>query len=223
MNEPLVLAREGDLVVLQKPAGWVVHAAMARETHDLRAWCAAQADLPRGLEPCHRLDRETSGVVLYASTPEERARIGRMFMEGQVRKRYLALVEGRAHRKGVVRTPLAPDNGGEPQEALTRYRLVAPLGAFALLRVAPETGRKHQVRRHLAEVHLPIVGDDRYGPKARRRVPAYPGRLWLHASRLELSDGRRYEAPLPPELQRNLEALGYASVALSADDDDAGA
>lgn len=206
---PSILRVEGPLVAVLKPSGWVVHAAMAGETRDLRAWLAAQAGLPRDLEPCHRLDRETSGVVLYAATPEARASIGRAFMDGAVQKTYLALVQGRAHAKGVVRTPLAPDDGGAPQEACTRYRTVALLGAFALLRVTPETGRKHQIRRHLQSVRLPVVGDDRYGPAPRLRVPAYPGRLCLHAARLELPDGRVFEAPLPDDLAACFAALGW--------------
>jgi 23S rRNA-/tRNA-specific pseudouridylate synthase len=206
---PRILRIEGPLVAVLKPSGWVVHAAMAGETRDLRAWLAAQSELPRDLEPCHRLDRETSGVVLYAGTPEARAAIGRAFMDGAVQKTYLALVQGRAHAKGVIRTPLAPDDGGAPQEACTRYRTVALLGAFALVRVTPETGRKHQIRRHLQGVRLPVVGDDRYGPERRLRVPAYPGRLCLHAARLELPDGRVFEAPLPDDLAACFAALGW--------------
>ncbi len=206
---PSILRVEGPLVAVLKPSGWVVHAAMHGETRDLRAWLAAQGTLPRDLEPCHRLDRETSGVVLYAATPEARAAIGRAFMDGAVQKTYLALVQGRAHAKGIVRTPLAPDDGGAPQDACTRYRTVALLGAFALLRVTPETGRKHQIRRHLQAVRLPVVGDDRYGPAPRLRVPAYPGRLCLHAGRLELPDGRVFEAPLPADLTACFAALGW--------------
>lgn len=210
--EPAVVAVDGDLVALAKPAGWVVHAAMPGETHDLRAWCsgpgvASRPDLPRGLEPLHRLDRDTSGVVLFAADPATRARVGRAFMDGAVRKTYLALVVGHAHKKGVVRAPLAPDTGGPPQDAVTRYRLEEALGGFSLLRVMPETGRKHQIRRHLAGIGHPLVGEDRYAGPRRVRVPAFPGRLFLHAAEVELPDGRTFAAPLPPELARCLEAL----------------
>lgn len=207
MPDPLVLARDGDLVAILKPAGWVVHAAMPGERFDLRAWCAGQPGLPRGLEPCHRLDRETSGVVLFAAEAATRAEVGRAFMAGTVKKTYLALVIGHAHRKGVLRAPLAPDDGGPPQDAVTRYRMVEALGGFSLVRVRPETGRKHQIRRHLHGVGLPIVGDDRYAPARPVRVPAFPNRLCLHAVALELPDGRRFEAPLPEDLARCLEAL----------------
>lgn len=209
--EPALLAESGGVYALSKPAGWVVHAAMARETHDLRAWCAAQRSLPRGLEPLHRLDRDTSGVVLFAADPAVRATVGKAFMAGQVKKTYLALVFGKAHQKGKIDRPLAPDDGGEPQEALTRYRMEERLGGFSLLRVMPETGRKHQVRRHLQGIGHPVVGDERYHLRRFRAVPAFPGRLWLHAFRIELPDGPAFEAPLPPELEAHLTALRAGS------------
>jgi 23S rRNA-/tRNA-specific pseudouridylate synthase len=204
---PSVLTVLPDIVVVNKPAGWVVHAAMERETHDLRAWLAAQPELPRGLEPLHRLDRDTSGVVLYAADPAVRGQVGKWFMEGKVHKQYLVLVQGHAHKKGVVRAPLVPDDGGAPQEAITRYKLEEALGAFSLLRVTPETGRKHQIRRHLRGIGLAVVGDDRYPAAKKLRIPAFPGRLFLHAARIELPDGRAFDSPLPPELERCVAAL----------------
>lgn len=205
--DPTILASDGDLVAVDKPVGWVVHAAMERETHDLRAWLAAQSDLPEGLEPLHRLDRETSGVVLFAASTRTRAEIGAGFMEGKVHKTYLVLVQGHAHQKGVVRTALTPDHPGPAQPAVTRYRLVEALGAFSLLRVTPETGRKHQIRRHLQGIGLAVVGDDRYPPARPLRVPAFPGRLCLHAARLTLPDARTFEAPLPADLAGCIQAL----------------
>jgi 23S rRNA-/tRNA-specific pseudouridylate synthase len=207
---PRILSVAPDLVAVDKPAGWVVHAARPGETHDLRAWLAeagASGRAPRGLDPVHRLDRETSGVVLYAAEPAHRAALGKHFEAGAVRKTYLALVQGHAHAKGVLRQPVPRDDGGAPQEACTRYRLAEALGGFSLLRVQPETGRKHQIRVHLQGVGLPVVGDTRYPGRRRLRVPAFPGRLFLHAARLELPDGRVFEAPLPPELEACLAAL----------------
>ncbi|MDP2310568.1 MAG: RluA family pseudouridine synthase [Pseudomonadota bacterium] len=207
MSDPSVLSSDGDLVAVSKPTGWVVHAAMTDERYDLRAWLTAQPKLPKGLEPLHRLDRDTSGVVLYAASSITRARVGRYFMDGTVQKSYLALVQGHAHKKGVIRVPLHPDDGGAPQDAVTRYRLEEALGAFSLLRVTPETGRKHQIRRHLHGLGLSVVGDERYTPRKKLRVPAYPGRMFLHAARIELPDGQVFEAPLPEELSKCLVAL----------------
>jgi 23S rRNA-/tRNA-specific pseudouridylate synthase len=207
MSDPLVLASDGDLVAIGKPPGWVVHAAMPEETHDLRAWLATRRELPEGLEPLHRLDRETSGIVLFAARPLTRGEVGRWFQEGLVQKTYLALVHGHAHRKGVIRVPLTPDHPGPAQDAVTRYRLVEALGGFSLLRVTPETGRKHQIRRHLHGIGLAVVGDDRYPPSRRVMVPAFPGRVCLHAAKLALPDGRVFEAPLPEDMARCVEAL----------------
>jgi hypothetical protein len=216
MSEPSLLTHADGVYALYKPCGWVVHAAMARETHDVRAWCAKQPNLPKGMDPCHRLDRDTSGVVLFAADPEVRARVGGAFMAGTVRKTYLALVFGKAHQKGVIRRALSQDRPGPPQAAVSRYRLDEALGGFSLLRVAPETGRKHQVRRHLQSIGHPVVGDDRYGPKRFRAVPGYPGRLWLHAFRIELPGGVVFEAPLPAELQQHLELLRLGAHAATA-------
>ena len=146
-------------------------------------------------------------MVLCAAESATRAEISGWFARSEVRKIYLVLVQGHARRKGVIRRPLAAPRRRRPLESITRYRLVEPLGAFSLLRVVPATGRKHQVRRHLHGIGLPVVGDTRWRPAKLRRMPAWPGRLWLHAHKLVLPDGTELEAPLPPELEANLVAL----------------
>ena len=198
--QPQVIATDGALVVVDKPSGWVVHATEQAEPHDVQAWLAANHH--PGCSPVHRLDRGASGIALYSPDPEVRAAVGRWFAAGEVAKRYVALVHRRTHRKGVLRTPL------DGKDAVTRYRTVRPLRGFSLLLVRPETGRKHQIRRHLHGIGHPIVGDERYRPPTFRAVPGFPGRLFLHAARLTLPDGRMWETPLPPELQRCLDALG---------------
>lgn len=209
-DSPAILSVQQSLVVINKPAGWVVHAAMQQEQHDLRAWCQAQPGLPAGLEPLHRLDRDTSGVVLYSADAAERALFGKMFEKGEIEKTYLALVFGKAHQKGVIKNPLHPDHPGPAQSALTRYRMQERFSRFSLLRVQPATGRKHQVRRHLSGIHHPVVGDERYASPRFMTVPGFPNRLWLHAFRLKLPDGRLFEAPLPPELVQHLAVLRAA-------------
>lgn len=198
-DEPRLIALEEDLVVVDKPSGWVVHAARVGEAHDLRAWLAG-AGHP-GLAPLHRIDRGASGVVLFSAVPSVRKALGEAFAAGAVDKRYVALVHGRTHQKGIVRVPV------DDQPAVTRYRLLEPLGGFSWLGVRPETGRKHQIRRHLHGLGHPIVGDERYRPAGFRPVPAFPGRLCLHAARLALPDGRVFEATVPDPLERCREAL----------------
>lgn len=187
------------LLAIDKPSGWVAHATRPDEPADLRAWLADQGH--RGCAPLHRLDRGTSGVLLFSPDPKIRAELGAAFAANAITKIYLALVFGHARRKGILRPPL------DGREAVTRYGLAERLGGFSLLRVRPQTGRKHQIRRHLHSIGLPVVGDDRYRPARFRAVPGYPERLFLHAHRLVLPDGRTFESPLPEALERCLEAL----------------
>jgi 23S rRNA-/tRNA-specific pseudouridylate synthase len=130
-----------------------------------------------------------------------------MFAEHQVNKTYMALVLGRTHKKGVIRRQLEDQRRGHALDAVTRYRTTEQLPGVSLLRVTPETGRKHQIRRHFWGIGHPLVGDQVYRPKRRRKVFAYPGRLWLHAAALTLPDGRTFEAPLPTKLDEHLSAL----------------
>lgn len=200
MDAPELLAVDDGVWVLSKPAGWVAHATRPDEAFDLRAWVVRERGAPPGLAPVHRLDRETSGLVLYASG-ELLGDLGRAFAERSVTKRYVALVHGRAHRKGIVRRPV------DREPAVTRYRTLEWIGPTSLLEVRPETGRKHQIRRHLQGVGHAVVGDPRWRPPRARPLPVHPGRMWLHAVSIELPDGRRWEAPLPADLAAHLAAL----------------
>lgn len=204
MPDPIVLAQTRDQLVLNKPAGWVVH-PVGTDAADLLTWASAQG-LGR-LRPAHRLDRDTSGVVLFGRTRERTAELGAWFTEGVVKKTYLALVYDAPPDAGLIDIPLPDARRGRPLEARTRFEVVERLGRFALVRLTPETGRKHQLRRHLLAIGHPIVGDTEYGVRPFRKVPAFPGRLWLHASRLELPDGAVMSAPLPAELEAHLDVL----------------
>lgn len=211
---PVVLAREGPLWVLDKPAGFASHRTGDPSVPDVVSWAMEHAGAPPELAPIHRLDRETSGLLLCSDDPALRARLGALFATGEVKKTYRALVHGRTHKKGIVRRPLLDRRRGRPVAALTRWRRIASYGRVTLLEVRPETGRAHQIRRHLQGIGHPIVGDERYPPKRFLAVGGFPGRLWLHATALEF-EGRRYEAPLPPELEAHL-ALLEAKLAATA-------
>lgn len=206
MNAPRLLAHDDGLWVFDKPAGFAVHEA-GEDVPDLLTWARAQAGAPEALRAAHRLDRETSGVVLCADDDEVLAELGRVFREGLAVKRYRALVHGRTHRKGVIRSPLGDQRRKKALEAVTRYRLIAWLGATSHLEVRPASGRRHQLRRHLQRIGHSIVGDRRYPPSRFRPVPGFPGRLWLHAERIDLPDGRTFTAPLPAALERHLAHL----------------
>lgn len=172
---------------------------------DLLAWAGSQG-LGR-LRPAHRLDLDTSGVVLFGRNVEATAALGAAFTAGAVQKAYLALVFELPPIEGVFDAPLADARRGRPLPAITRFETVEQLGRFTLLRLRPETGRKHQIRRHLHAAGHPIVGDREYPMRPFRKVPAFPGRLWLHAARLELPDGLVVDSPLPEVLRVQLEAL----------------
>ena len=187
-DQPRILSSHGAVVAVHKPSGMMVHPGTGGDL-DLASWLTEQPEAAPGLVPVHRLDKDASGLVLCAADPRDRALASGWFAQGEVRKVYLALCQGHAHKKGVIRRTLADSRRRKPLQAVTRYRLHEALGGFSLLRVEPETGRKHQIRRHLHGLGLPIVGDDRYRPKRPRRVPAFPGRLWLHAWKLVLPDG----------------------------------
>lgn len=212
MSEPLVVATDGDLWILNKPAGLLVHPGEDPRLPDLMKRVVAHG-APSGMAPCHRLDLETSGVVLASPDPELRGQIGRWLADGQVVKRYRALVFGRTHRKGTISRALPDARRGRTLRATTRYRRLEWLGPLTLVSARPETGRKHQIRRHMQSIGHALVGDERYPPKRPRAVLAFPGRLWLHASSIELPDGRFFEAPLAPELAAHLATLRAANPA----------
>ena len=206
MTDSLIVATDGDLWILNKPAGLLVHPGEDPSLPDLMKEAIAQG-APASIAPCHRLDLETSGLVLASPDAAVRGQIGRWLADGQLVKRYRALVYGRTRKKGTVSRPLPDARRGRSLRATTRYRKLEWLGPLTLVSVRPESGRKHQIRRHLQSIGHALVGDDRYPPKRRRAVPAFPGRLWLHASSIELPDRRFFEAPLAPELAAHLEVL----------------
>jgi len=205
--EPFLLDPIGDLLPVYKPSGVRIHPADDDGVPDLIGWLSAQPGVPAGTVPVHRLDAPTSGIVLCSADPNVRREASGWFADGRVQKRYLALVFGRARKKGIIRRKLQDARRQRPLEAVTRYRLAEALGNNSLLVVTPETGRKHQIRRHLHGIGHSIIGDERYRSRRFKSVPAFPGRLWLHAERLILPDGTLIEAPLPEALENHLDVL----------------
>jgi 23S rRNA pseudouridine955/2504/2580 synthase len=203
---PRLLTHFGDaFFAFDKPSGMAVH-PNAEGIPDLVSWLKKQRSLPRDLKPGHRLDRPTSGVVLCGARRAARAQIAKWLSEG-ADKHYLALVAGTPPAdEGVFDTPLYDARRQQPLAAETRFRVRQRLQGFTLLELQLVTGRKHQLRRHLADMGLPVVGDERYGPKRPKRIPGFPDRLWLHAWRLALPD-RVIEAPLPEALEAHLRLL----------------
>ncbi|MFT3913485.1 MAG: RluA family pseudouridine synthase [Anaeromyxobacteraceae bacterium] len=230
-----VLYEDGDLLVVDKPAGLAAHPGTGIEGATLvemaRAHLKVPSDVPPGEfkpSPAHRLDRETSGIVVVAKTRRAMVGLTRTFTDGEdVAKAYLALVKGKMPREaGTIDQPLSEHEqtarskerrGTNFQEALTRWKVVASMKEASLLEVRIETGRTHQIRRHMESSGHPVAGDKRYGDfNFNRTVKQRWGlkRMFLHAWKLELPHpvtGARLklEAPLPAEL---VDALGRANL-----------
>jgi 23S rRNA pseudouridine1911/1915/1917 synthase len=208
------------LLVVDKPAGVVVHPSAGHATgtlvHGVLAHGAAGGAEERpGI--VHRLDRDTSGLLVVARSEEAHRRLKNMVRRRQLERTYLALVRGRPRsRAGRIEAPIGRDrrdptrqslDSDNPRDAVTHFELLEQLGECALLRVRLETGRTHQIRVHLAAIGLPVVGDSVYGAPD----PAL-GRQFLHATRLAFTHpftGERVdvESPLPPDLAGHRQAL----------------
>ncbi len=202
-----LLYQDEHLVAIDKPPGLLVHRTQLAAGEDEAALQLLRDQLGQTVWPVHRLDRGTSGVLLFALSAEVASLLGAMFEQGQMDKRYLALVRGWPHEDdGLVDHPLArdpelPSAGQTMLEAQTRWhvlqRLEWPITTdprFATTRVAlleaePMQGRRHQIRRHLKHIAHPILGDATHGKgPLNRAVAAHLGmqRLWLHARELRL-------------------------------------
>lgn len=209
-DQPRVLGRFDQIVAVHKPAGLRVHPATDDGSADLITWLDAEPALAPGTRPIHRLDGPASGLILCAAEPKVRAEVSGWLARDEAHRTYVALVHGRTRKKGIIRRPLQDQRRGRPLPAVTRYRRIDWIGAFTLVQVFIETGRKHQIRRHLQGLGHAVVGDERYRPKRFRAVPGFPGRLWLHALAIELPDGTIIEDPLPPELEAHLALMQQA-------------
>jgi tRNA pseudouridine65 synthase len=205
-----LLHREARLVAIDKPAGLLVHRTVL-DRHETRFAVQMLRDqIGQPVHPVHRLDRGTSGALLFALDRDTARHLSTAFADGHVVKTYLAVVRGWPAATGYIDHPLCrqPDEAEWidpraellPQAALTRWRRLAtaelplPTDRYAttraaLLKLNPETGRRHQIRRHLKHIAHPIIGDATHGKGAiNRAFAAHTGcaRLLLHCRRLEI-------------------------------------
>ena len=226
MPLPIVHLDE-DLVAIDKPAGLLVHPSALDAQEDRSALMLLRDQLGQHLWPLHRLDKGTSGVLVFARNAQAARRWGVAFDDGRARKRYFALVRGWPLDEGVIdqalaRDPELPSTGQERLPAVTRFRVLDrfdwpfsvdgrhPTSRYALVEVEPLTGRRHQIRRHFKHIAHPLVGDTTHGKGAHNRAVAQwlgVSRLWLHARELELREGDvsvRMAAPCGEEWARLL-------------------
>jgi tRNA pseudouridine65 synthase len=228
--EPLrLLHLDEDIAAVDKPAGLLVHPTALDAKEHRTALALLREQIAAPLWTVHRLDKGTSGVLLFARNVHMARLLGAAFEAGAVRKRYIALVRGWPPAQGEIDHPLARDperaSTGQPRiAAVTRFKRLQciewpfpdgrhPTSRYAVLALEPLSGRRHQIRRHLKHIAHPIVGDSTHGKGAHNRaVAAWLGldRLWLHALALELPalGGRpplAIEAPLDAAWRRLLE------------------
>jgi 23S rRNA pseudouridine1911/1915/1917 synthase len=225
---PLEVAYEDpDVLVVVKPAGLVVHPSPGHPVGTIVNALLARDTSYGGIAGVerpgivHRLDRDTSGLLMVAKTDVGQAALMAQLRARRVKKRYLALVQGAVQATaGRIEAPIGRDpanrmrmavvSGGRP--SVTGYRVRERLPGWTLLEVDLVTGRTHQIRVHLAALGHPVAGDPVYGTGTARRGPRDLGRLFLHAWRLAFvtpasGDLVRLEAPLPEDLEAVLAAL----------------
>jgi 23S rRNA pseudouridine1911/1915/1917 synthase len=222
-----ILFEDDQLLVLNKPAGLVVHPAAGHEGDTLAdVLLARDPNMAQAVNPgsqhrpgiVHRLDKDTSGLLIIAKTAEAMLRLSQQFQQHSVTKRYIALVEGRMPlAEGAIEAPIGRDQRHRQRMAVTAqhgrhaqtlFWVEQEYPRFTLLRVQIITGRTHQIRVHLAAIGHPVAGDHLYG----RQQPLEPPRVFLHAAELQFSHPTTnqllsFKAPLPPDLQTFLDAL----------------
>jgi 23S rRNA pseudouridine1911/1915/1917 synthase len=214
-----VAYEDDDLIVVNKPAGVVVHPAPAHPTGTL-----AQALAGRGGESfrpgiVHRLDRDTSGLLVVAKSEEVHRKLQEELRRREIKREYLALVEGRPDaRSGTIDAPIGRDRGSrtvmstrtdKPRDAVTHFEIEQELPQTTLLRVQLVTGRTHQIRAHLAAIGYPVCGDPVYGGRTSGERLGLT-RQFLHAANLLFRHPRtgeiiECESKLPADLLRTLE------------------
>ena len=216
--EPIIVWHDEHLLVVDKPAGLVVHPSRGHREGTLAQLLAGRT---AGGEPeragiVHRLDRDTSGLLVVACTEQAHRLLQQELRERLIEREYLALVEGRPpSRTGTIEAPIGRDprvrtrmavGGSAPREARTHFTLERSLGEVSLLRLRLDTGRTHQIRVHLQAIGHPVCGDPEYGTPGGLGL----SRQFLHATRLAFPHpitGERVEveSPLPEDLLNALE------------------
>jgi 23S rRNA pseudouridine1911/1915/1917 synthase len=214
-----IIYEDTDLLVVDKPAGMAVHPAPGSPEHTLvnaiLSYLPSLAEDAESLRPgiVHRLDKDTSGLILVAKNRVAQAALSDQFKSRSVSKYYLTLVNGKlTPEKGIIEAAIGRDPHNrqkmavteDGREARTEYRVIRYYGNYTLLEIKPETGRTHQIRVHLAAIGFPVMGDATYGFKS-----PHLSRQFLHAHRIRFKlpatgEYVEFESPLPPDLEKAL-------------------
>lgn len=225
-----IIYEDADIIVIDKPAGLVVHPSPGHPSHTLvnaiLSHCPSLASSNDIMRPgiVHRLDKDTSGLIVIAKNDYARQFLVNQFKSHAVTKTYLVLVKGRLpHEQGVIETPIGRDPRNRKRmapvktgkKASTQYEVKQHLKNYTLLDVIPRTGRTHQIRVHLKAIGYPVVGDSVYGTRCTHEALASPvKRQFIHAYRLGfcLPSTNKYQeftCPLPPDLKQALQLIGH--------------
>ncbi|MBI2439391.1 MAG: RluA family pseudouridine synthase [Candidatus Moranbacteria bacterium] len=232
-----VLFEDEHIVVIDKPAGLQMHPAGNLEKETVAHWIVGKYPLAQGvgedvLRPgiVHRLDKETSGIVVIAKTKEAFVSMKELFQKRMIRKTYIALVYGHMpEREGKIQKPISRRSGElkrfvvekgkesqEARDAITEYTVLIRYENFDLVEARPKTGRTHQIRAHFASLGCPLVGDKTYTFKSlRRENTLFPKRHLLHATKLVFNlFSKQYDmiAPLPDDFQAIVKSMQKGSV-----------
>ncbi len=223
-----ILYQDDDVVVVDKPSDLLVHRTAVDGDNDA-ALQRVRDQIGQWVYPVHRLDRPTSGALVFGLTPEAASQLAADFREHAVDKQYLAIVRGWPAEHDVIDRPLSPDKKRPARASRTRFTRLAtvelpvavsrfPTARYALVRAVPESGRRHQIRRHLNGISHPIVGDVARGDRHHNRFFRErfdSQRLLLHAQQLAFRHPvmRRscvVQAPLPTVFQRLAQAFDWS-------------
>lgn len=241
-TQPLdIIYQDEYMVAINKPAGLLVHKSYLARKEKQFAMTMLRDQLGQYVYPIHRLDRPTSGVLLFALSSEVARLLSEQFSERCVEKGYLAMVRGYLLKGGTLNYALKEEldkiadknvnRDKDAQEAVTCWQHLlngeyhAPIGnydsaRFSLIALKPLTGRKHQLRRHLAHLRHPIMGDTTHGDgKQNKYLKTHLGeqRLMLHAAELKLNhpvtgESLALHAPVPPSFSHICGAVGWENI-----------
>jgi len=175
-----IIFQDEHFVVAHKPPGLLVHRTRI-STERTFMLQQLRNQLGQRVYPIHRLDRPTAGLIVFAFSSESASALGKIFQERRVTKTYLAIVRGYTREEGTIDRPLEKDIDGELQDACSTYKrlstaeLPIPVSRYAtarysLVEVQPQTGRMHQIRRHMEKIRHPILGDRKHGPRHHNRM-----------------------------------------------------
>jgi len=222
-----IIYQDEHLVAINKPNGLLVHRSPIATNTDIFAVQLLRDQLDQHVHPVHRLDRKTSGVLLFALNKEILKAIHEQFVNHSTEKTYWAILRGYAPSEGTIDYALT-NNKGKSQEALTHYKTLqkaevnVPLGKhstsrYSIIEAKPVTGRMHQLRKHFAHIFHPIIGDRPHGCNKQNKLfleKWQMEKMLLHAAFLSIThpvtqERLCLEATLPSEFQRMLSVLGF--------------